>query len=307
MSDNIALLITESIETIKSDNTSGAHALTAYSGEILRKIISNLPPDTDSVEIVEIIARVGLQIIKAQPAMAPLRQMIKALLRDLEEPPRALDLRGQAIKFIERYLNWLRDVKYRIAMQAAPLISENTTILTHSLSTLVFETFRAAKAQKKNFVVIATEARPVYEGRLLCRQLSEFNVPVTLVVDAAGPSSVEKADLVFFGADRITQSEFINKIGTLAIVLAAHRSQVPCYVLAGSDKYLAESDEPISLHTGKYMEVWEQAPAGVTVSNPYFERIPLRLITGIISEAGVISYGQFAQQQGPFFQLNGKR
>lgn len=291
-----------SLDRLKNDNSSGAHALTIQACELLSGLIADLPVTMPGNDFLELMARVGRQIVKAHPAIAPLRQMILGLLRTLESAVRQEELRVDAGRFFDRYLEWLREIRFRVAGHAALLIGGKKRILTHSFSTLVVEAIRESRLRGGSFEVIVTESRPVYEGRLLSQHLAGLTIPVTLIVDAAAPGYVERCDLVLLGADRLTESEFINKVGSLSIVMVADRLGIPCYVLTGSDKYLPESVEPVSLSGKSSREVWDEVPPGVTVDNSYFERIPLRLVTGIISEMGITSFGQFSERSGPFFE-----
>ncbi|MBN2382301.1 hypothetical protein JXQ70_05405 [bacterium] len=281
-------------ELINTDHTTGAQALTIKIGQLLADIMRNLPGDMPLNEAHELILKTCRHIVRVQSALAPLKQMMKLLILQLEEARDLDDMKERALSFIDNHLDSLHEIKKRIVQYTMPLLVNKKRILTHSLSTLVFETLRQAIMSQCTFEVFATESRPVYEGRILSQQLSTFGVPVTFLVDAAAPAYVEQSDIVLLGADRITRSEIINKIGSLAIVLAAYASNKPCYILAGSDKFLAEEVEPVRLDSGSEGEVWADAPAGVHVINPYFERIPFRFVTAIITEQGIIPYGQIA-------------
>lgn len=290
--------IDRELNRVIDDHTSGAQALTVISGRILIDIINRFPDDMTEETAHESIVKMCRRIVREQPSIASLRQMMKGLLHHIEDIVTLSDLKIQSVRFIEQHLDWLRDIKFRIARLAAPLFANKSKILTHSLSTIVFETFREAVKINNSFEVYATESRPFYEGRLLAKQLTEFGIPVTLILDAAASNYVEKSDLVILGADRITQSDVINKIGSLPIVLASQNHNIPCYILAGSDKYLSEDEEPVTLSNGLDSDVWEGAPSGIKMENPFFEKVPVRSVTGIITENGIVPYGQFAQQRG---------
>lgn len=296
--------IHDAVTQVAEDNVSGAQSLTFFTADLLDELITSLPQEASSDDFLETIAYIGRRFVKAQPSMAPLRRFFRSLLIHLENVAQHQLLVKESHYFIERYVESLRKAKSRIAGHCAPLISSKSRVVTHSLSSLVVEAFREAKKIKATFTVIATESRPVYEGRFLSKTLSSLNIPVTLVIDAAAPGLLREDDILLLGADRITDSEFINKVGSYPLVMAAHQKNVPCYVLAASDKYLPESEEAITLSRGQHGEVWENAPEGVTVENAYFERIPIRLITGFICEDGIISYSQFANHEGPYFEPN---
>jgi translation initiation factor 2B subunit (eIF-2B alpha/beta/delta family) len=64
------------------------------------------------------------------------------------------------------------------------------------------------------------------------------------------------------------------------------------YVVAGRDKFVQpDVAARLALKEGDAAEIWADAPAGVEVCNPYFERVPLDLVTAVISDAGVLGAG----------------
>jgi len=298
MTEQLRNQIDISLDQLKNDTISGAQSLTVKAGTLLSDIIALVPDDMPLSDVHELIVKVCRNFIRVQSSLAPLRHMMKQLIFQIEEPLDVQSFKKNSLAFIDTYLEMLRTIKFRIAAHASLLMANKKTVLTHSLSSLVFETLREAARKGFSFEVLASESRPFLEGRHLVRQLSELGISSTLFVDAAAPGQVAMADIVFLGADRITRSEIINKIGSLAIVLSAYSLHKPCYILAGSDKFLAEEDEEVTMCSGLESEIWEDVPSGVKIVNPYYERIPIRLVTGIVCETGIVPYGQFAEQGG---------
>jgi S-methyl-5-thioribose-1-phosphate isomerase len=165
----------------------------------------------------------------------------------------------------------------------------------------------AAEHGKKVFVYV-DETRPRSQGaRLTAWELSNENIPHTIIPDNAGAwmMSLGKIDLMIVGADRIAANgDVANKIGTLEKAIAAKYYNVPFYVAAplstfdlgcnsGKDIPIEErSDEEILFQTGpddegKLRRVRVCAP-GSGGFNPAFDVSPANLITGIITEFGII-------------------
>jgi len=114
-------------------------------------------------------------------------------------------------------------------------------------------------------------------------------------------------DLVLVGADRVTaQGDVCNKIGTYLKALAAADNKVPFYAAVPSPSIdftlvdgLAEipieqrGPEEVACMTGKTadgrIETVQVVPDGSGVANYGFDVTPARLITGIITERGVVS------------------
>src|SRR5437667_215715 len=73
------------------------------------------------------------------------------------------------------------------------------------------------------------ESRPLLEGRTLATELAAADIPVWLVVDAALPLLLSQAHMVWIGADALTDRGVLNKVGSLALALAAREYSVPLY------------------------------------------------------------------------------
>lgn len=146
--------------------------------------------------------------------------------------------------------------------------------------------------------VIATETRPLRQGaRLTVWELQEAGIPVTLIVDAAAAAALAagQVDAVVVGADRIAANgDTANKIGTLALAIAAKHAGIPFYVAATWNAIDAGTPDgaaiPIELRDGaEVIGTGEGAPAADTaVWNPAFDVTPASLITGIVTERGVL-------------------
>ena len=191
-----------------------------------------------------------------------------------------------ALTFIEN----ARRASRATALHGAALIKEHATVLTHSRSSTVLNALVEAKQSGRCFDVVATESRPLLEGRSLATSLSGKDIPVTLIADSAAALAMEKIDLVMLGADMLTASDVMNKIGTRMIALAAHEQDLPVYALCDTSKFIREA---YHFGTAREMnspnELWDDPPAGVKPENSYFEPTPIEYFTGIVTEAGLLS------------------
>jgi methylthioribose-1-phosphate isomerase len=167
--------------------------------------------------------------------------------------------------------------------------------------------YRAARDGLDPFVIVG-ETRPRLQGaRLTAWELKEEGVAHVLVSDGAAPHLIQRgqADLVITGADRIAASgDAANKIGTYALALAARARGIPFYVAAplttidratptGDGIAIEEraADEVLSVEglddAGRLVRV-RVAPEGTAALNPAFDVTPHDLITGIITEVGIV-------------------
>ena len=188
----------------------------------------------------------------------------------------------------------------------AELFHDNDTIMTHcnagALATVAYGTalgvIRATKESGKNIKVIATETRPVQQGsRLTAFELKHDGIDVSLIPDTAVGYTMANGLVngVIVGADRILQTgHLFNKIGTYQVATMAKQHNIPFYVAAPLSTFDLESrPEDIIIEQRKASEVTgigdnKTAPDGIDVINPAFDITPPELISGIITENGVI-------------------
>lgn len=200
-----------------------------------------------------------------------------------------------------------------IGKHGAELVNDGDAILTHcnagALATVEYGTalgvVRAAWEQGKKIKVIATETRPKLQGaRLTTYELKNDGIPVTLVTDNMVGYIVYKRLIskVLVGADRIVQDSVVNKIGTFTIAVLAKEHNVPFYVAAPKSTFdLTRTSADVIIEERKPEEVTHIdsqriAAEGVDVLNPAFDITPLKYVTAIICESGILykeDFGKF--------------
>ncbi len=194
-----------------------------------------------------------------------------------------------------------------IGSYGAPLLPMNASVLTHcntgSLACVGYGTalgvIRAAAEQRKKPRVLADETRPLLQGsRLTMWELERLRIPATLIPDGAAASLMARGevDLVIVGADRVAANgDVANKVGTYGLALAARQHQIPFYVAlptttidlatpGGSQIPIEERAAEEVTHFGGAVV----APPSARVRNPAFDVTPARLVTAIVTEAGVV-------------------
>jgi len=193
----------------------------------------------------------------------------------------------------------------RMGKHGATVIDDGDTILTHcnagALACVDYGTalgvIRAANEEGKNISVVCDETRPVLQGaRLSVWEMQKENIPVKLIVDGAAGRLMQEGRInkVVIGADRVARGGVANKIGSLMVALAAKRFNVPFYVAAPKSTFDYENSiHDTEIEERDPVEVLsfagcQAAPFGTEVRNPSFDVVPSDLITGIITEDGIV-------------------
>jgi methylthioribose-1-phosphate isomerase len=182
---------------------------------------------------------------------------------------------------------------------AETLLQDGDSILTHCFpGPALLHMLKFALMNDKKIKLIATETRPYLQGaRLTAWAASELGVSVTLITDnmAAFCMSQGIISKVFTAADRIAlDGTAANKIGTFQLALAADYHNIPFYILGygGPDKKcLHGKDIPIEMRDPDEVLKFN----GVRISGelvqgfyPAFDLTPAALITGVITDRGII-------------------
>lgn len=170
-----------------------------------------------------------------------------------------------------------------------------TNAFTHCHSSTVEKMLIALSKKTDDYKVACSETRPLFQGRITAQNLLNAGVNTTMIIDSAAPSFVADrsffpVDVVFIGADEISvQGDVINKIGSFGIALGAYYSSTPLYVVASLLKMNPESAYKTSeIEMRNPYEVWENPPQGLSIYNPAFEVVSNKMITGYITEVGII-------------------
>lgn len=159
--------------------------------------------------------------------------------------------------------------------------------------------FYSAKKMGKKFSVYSCETRPLLQGaRLTCWELTREKIDTTLICDnmAATLMKQGKIDIIFTGADRIASNgDSANKIGTYMLAVLAKYHGVPFYVVAPKSTFdldIKHGDQiPIEERDSKevtHIAGIPTAAKGVKVFNPAFDVTPAKLISGVVTEYGII-------------------
>ena len=198
------------------------------------------------------------------------------------------------------------EVSNKISKNGVKLIKNNFNILTHCntgrLATPGIGTalgiISSANKIRKNIKLFATETRPLNQGsRLTTWEANKEGINCTLITDSMAAYSIQEKeiDLVIVGADRIAlNGDTANKIGTLQLAILAKYYSIPFYVAAPISTFDKDSKSglEIIIENRDHEEVFKINQIKITQSkkalNPAFDITPSKLITGIITDKGII-------------------
>lgn len=198
---------------------------------------------------------------------------------------------GDVRENIKTYKTYISNAKTNIAEYGVNMLENGKTYLTHCHASTVTNVFIQASMSGKHIGIIATETRPLMQGRMTVKELLAGGLTdVSMIVDSAAASILtqKKVAAVFVGADLLSKTGFVNKIGTLPIVTAAQSNSVPVYCFTTLLKYDPHPFTPDRIEMRPPNEVWPDAPKELKALTPAFDFIPYDENTRVVCETGII-------------------
>jgi methylthioribose-1-phosphate isomerase len=245
----------------------------------------------------------------ARPTAVNLAWAVDRIMGKMKVESSANELRELILTEAQRIADEDVEINKRMAEHGAALIDDGDTIIHHcntgALATVDWGTalgvIRTAHEQGKKIHVLVDETRPRLQGaRLTAWELEQYGIPYEIISDNMSGYFLKagKAQKVFFGADRVAANgDVANKIGTYMLSLAAHDNGVPAYAvvptstvdlsLAHGDLIPIEERDPEEV-LGLEFHGERVAPIEAEARNIAFDVTPNRLITGIVTENGVV-------------------
>ncbi len=197
------------------------------------------------------------------------------------------------VQRIAEYRTYIEKSRDEIPVIGKPVVSDGGAYLTLCHSSSAVGLLKAARSSGTYCSVYVAETRPRFQGRITATELLKDGFDdVTMVVDDVAVSLIEgrrgKIDAVFVGADLLTDTGFVNKIGSLAIASAAFRNHIPVYCVTTLLKYDPRPFDPSLIETRDPREIWVDAPPGLQFYSPAFDYVPYFATVHVICEAGIL-------------------
>jgi methylthioribose-1-phosphate isomerase len=300
--------IEELADAIKRLAVRGAPALEAAGGYGIA--LAAYERDFKTVdELKEYLKKAAEYLSSTRPTAVNLFYGIERVLNKALEGSSIDEVRELALSEAEKIAEEDVERNKLMGKHGAKLLEDGDTVLTYCntgrLATVDWGTalgvIRSAVEEGKNIRVIACETRPLNQGsRLTTWELMQDGIDVTLITDSMAGIVMQKGmvDKVIVGADRIVRDAVFNKIGTYTVAVLAKEHGIPFYVAAPETTFdwSRTMDEVVIEERSREELIYCHvkckscliAPKDVKVYNPAFDPTPLKYVTALITEKGVI-------------------
>ena len=257
-------------------------------------------------ELLDDLQKAQKILFMTRPTAVNLVWGLKQIMKVAEENDSVDEIKESIITKAKQMADEDIKINQEMGKHGSQLFQNNDSVMTHcnagALATVAYGTalgvIRATKESGKNIKVIATETRPVQQGsRLTAFELKHDGIDVTIIPDTAVGYTMANnlVNRVVVGADRILRTGHVyNKIGTYQVATMAKQHNIPFYVAAPLSTFdLKSNPEDVIIEQRNASEVTgigdkKTAPDDITVINPAFDLTTPDLISGIITEKGVI-------------------
>ena len=224
--------------------------------------------------------------------------------------PELATMKRELVSLTDDFLDIIGQSKKDLIEKSWRFFSNYNKIFTHCHSSTAVSLIKSIKQNKGNFEVVCTETRPKLQGRITAKSLLEARIKTTLIADSSAESFIINrgsvpVEIGFIGCDEMTLlGHAINKIGSWGIGMTFHYADKPFYVVTPFLKLDVETNpQNIEIEIRESKELWEDAPKGLHMYNPAFEVVDSGLITGYVTELGILKPGDIkkaAQENYPW-------
>jgi len=285
-------------EDIQKLNIQGATnvAIAVFEG---MKLYLSLTKETDKQKIHDKFFQVGDKLSKARPneplAKNGVRFIKYFFKKEFPVLPEVSTMKPRLDELCAQYLDMISETKKNIVDKSKGYLLNYDNIFTHCHSSTVETLIKELSHKDKEFEVVCTETRPRLQGRITAKNLVNAGIKTTMITDSAADSFIVGrgnvlVDAIFIGCDQIVKGgHAINKIGSWSIAMSAHYADKPLYVITP----LLKIDESsyignVEIEVREDSEIWPDAPKGLEIYNPAFEIVDNVLITGFVTEFGIV-------------------
>lgn len=277
--------VEEKVAAVAGDHQSGATHLAERALRAFDLLVASASMDRAAVQ------ELARRLEAAQPAMASVRNVsrlaARTLLEDVNRWPAFRDVMQRD----------LEEGRRKVARNFLKLLSAPATVITLSRSSNVFECLMLAHQKGLLQRAYVLESRPLQEGLQFAKDLHEARVSAVAIADGAAGVVIGEATLGLAGADTVlADGSVVNKAGTFGLAALCRAAGKPFYAACETFKI------DTTRGPGEWRAPPEQDPreiaADVPARNPYFDLTPAALVTGLVTDRGVLRPEQVRQALG---------
>jgi translation initiation factor 2B subunit (eIF-2B alpha/beta/delta family) len=269
--------VAEEINQLKNDDLHGASWLAVHTINTLNLAVNQSRAVTIQ-EYIKEIRQVAEDLSSARPNITPIayygNQFLYLIMTRAKIETNVDELRRFAESKGKELLKTATRAFSKTVEYASSIISDLETVITCSYSSTVCQVLEQANQREARFHVLVAKSKfgnRAY-GELTATELMKHQILAEIIPDGSISYRISKADKALVGADSITGDGYlINGKPTLLLAQAAKSKNIPFFVACESSKFT------ICGYVSKSIEL-----------EPGFDRTPLSLVTGIITEKGTM-------------------
>lgn len=177
------------------------------------------------------------------------------------------------IKALAEFRRGIDESRKSTIVTTADTLSGYKLIFTLSNSTIIRKAAISARKIGWSGAVKIIESRPGNEGTILAETLAKAGISTVLAVDTVLPELIKGSDAVFLGADAVTQTYFVNKIGSQMAIDYARRYDKPVFVAADIGKFISDRKYRFAPDDNPTTEITGSKRRRLEIVNSYFEKV----------------------------------
>ncbi|MGI8552427.1 MAG: hypothetical protein ACR2PL_16805 [Dehalococcoidia bacterium] len=240
------------------------------------------------------VAEVGACFCALKPNTAAYGNAVRWLLSGLDAGTDDHTVAAAISERVERYADYRRESVARIIDWARLLLPAGSHILIHDYSSTVLAVVDDAGKHGHILTVFVTAGEPVDHGPKVAQAVAQAGHRVVYLPDTGIGRVMGEIDIVLSGVETLfRQGDLANTVGTYPIALTAREANVPVYGVTERMK-IHPTAPTTTVHelNAHVLHPWPREnqvlPAGTDVRDQILDLTPARLVTGYVTEDGIL-------------------
>lgn len=236
----------------------------------------------------------GARFCALKPSTAAYANAVRWLLTGLDREADAQEVSSQIEARVKSYAGYRRDSLARIVEEAYALLPAHGRVLIHDYSSTVLAVMDAAGQRGTVLTAFVTAGEPVDQGPKVAQVVSAAGHHVVYLPDAGIGRIMGEVGLVLSGVETLFRNgDLANTVGTYPIALVAREAGVPLYGVTERMKIHPNASTVTAQDlTARVLHPWphdgDALPAGAEVRSEVLDLTPAALVTGYVTEEGVL-------------------